>query len=112
MKIDVAKIEQQIYYDICKNFSNWCEMQLNKYKPFLKWLETITFEQLTEIQIKDLYNDYVNFCENNSFNTETKATFTTTINSFGFYAFATHSKEVNNGKTTLSFFRPISQKRK
>ena len=62
MKIDVVKIEHQIYSNICDNFANWCEMQLKQYDSLLKYFATITIEEMENEHTKIFYENYEKFC--------------------------------------------------
>lgn len=82
MKIDVQKIEQQIYFNICENFANWCEYQLKQYESLLQYLDTITLEEMLNESTKIFYENYKNFCTIKSLDilpTQTLATIMTSI---------------------------------
>lgn len=102
MKIDVHKIEQQIYFDVCKNFANWCEMQLKQYESLLKFLGTIELETMCETPAIKFYEMYVNFCNENSFEPLTRMLFAKMLSSFGY----TNQKGYLNSKR-YEFYRPL-----
>lgn len=86
MKIDVVKIERRIYSNICDNFANWCEMQLKQYNSLLKYLATITIEEMENEHTKVFYENYVKFCEKNGLDVLTQKTLATIMTSIGFPA--------------------------
>ena len=59
----MVKIEHQIYSNICDNFANWCEMQLQQYDSLLKYLASITIEEMENEHTKVFYENYVKFCK-------------------------------------------------
>ena len=111
MKINIPEIEQKLYYNICSNFAKWCEMQLKQYDSTLKFLDSITVEILTGTIITELYQQYVDFCNEHSLDCLSDKMFTTVITSFGYYRFQTHNKDIMNGKS-IGYFRPVTQERK
>lgn len=86
MKIDVVKIEHRIYSNICDNFANWCEMQLQQYKSLLKYLATITIEEMENEHTKVFYENYVKFCEKNGLDVLPQKVLATIMTSIGFPA--------------------------
>ena len=86
MKIDTIKIEQRIYYNICENFANWCEMQLKQYDSLLKYFATITIEEMENERTKVFYENYEKFCIENGLNVLPQKALATIMTSIGFPA--------------------------
>ena len=84
MKIDVVKIEHQIYSNICDNFANWCEMQLQQYDSLLKYLASITIEEMENEHTKVFYENYVKFCKKNDLDVLPPKTLGLIMTSIGF----------------------------
>ena len=86
MKIDTIKIEQRIYFNICENFANWCEMQLKQYDSLLKYFATITMEEMENEHTKVFYENYEKFCIENGLNVLPQKALATIMTSIGFPA--------------------------
>lgn len=84
MKINIPEIEQKIYYNICSNFANWCEMQLKQHESMLKFLDSITLEIMCETPAIEFYNMYVSFCNDNTYEPLTRMLFAKVLSSYGY----------------------------
>lgn len=104
MKINIPEIEQKIYYNICSNFANWCEMQLSQYESLLKFLDSITMEEMTSTLALDFYNNYCSFCTIKKYDILPQKTFARMMTSFGYPA-----QVVSQGKKKVYYYKPIKR---
>lgn len=86
MKIDTQKIEQRIYFNICENFANWCEMQLKQYDSLLKYFNVISMEEMENEHTKVFYENYEKFCIENGLDVLPQKALATIMTSIGFPA--------------------------
>lgn len=104
MKINVHEIEQKIYFDVCKNFANWVELQLKQYESLLKFLDSIELETMCNTPALQFYEMYVAFCNVQSYTPLTRMLFAKMLSSFGF----TNQKGYLDGKR-FDFYRPLKR---
>jgi hypothetical protein len=104
MKINIPEIEQKIYYNICSNFANWCEMQLQQYESLLKFLDSITLETMCNTPSPKFYQMYVDFCEKHSYEALTRMLFAKMLSSFGYTSQKGYIDSVR-----ADFYRPVQR---
>lgn len=99
MKLDIVKIEQDIYEKICAEFADFCEKKLEIYQTVLEFFKVTTVEDIVTLTASEIYAQYEAFCQENNIQPLKKTVFSQIVCRCGFHCFRT----TNAGKKTIYY---------
>lgn len=96
MRLDVNRIENNLYVKICEDFSDFAQKKLSRYKSVLEFLKVTNIKTIVNNTTAQVYEIYSNFCKAYEFDKLDHTVFSRTICECGF---KTHSQiKQENGK--------------
>lgn len=84
MKLNVNLVENDIYTKICRDFAEYSESKLQRYRTVFEFLRVTDVERIITPTTLEVYKKYEEFCKGNGYTPLVHTVFSRTICECGF----------------------------